>query len=312
MKVWLSLLVALWPCLLQAAPFPYELTPELVAPNTYVITGKNEEFTPENGGHEVNVGFIVTAAGVVVVDTGPSKQFGEALVRAIRSVTAQPIVRVFLTNHLPDRFLGMQAFPEETLAALPQTKALIQQVGPSLLDNMYRLVGDAMRGTELRLPAHNAEAGTLTFGEHRLRLLALAGHTPADLLIFDETTGVLFTGGVVFHGRTPTTPFANLTLWLEELHTVEALNFQVLVPSHGAVAQDTTPIQHTRHYLRWLDATFTQSAKRGLHMNEVMRLPKPPQLLQRWALLREEFPRTVVHLYPKYEMSSFRLVGTPE
>lgn len=298
------------PAALQA--FEYKLQPQQIAENTWAVLGPNEEFTRTNGGHEINTAFIVTEEGVVVIDTGPSRLYGEALRSLIESITDQQVVRVFLTNHLPDRFLGSQAFAPGSVAALPQTIEQLKLVGPALLDNMYRLVGEAMRGTELRLPQTVVQGEVEEFGSHRLRLLALHGHTPGDLVILDEKTGVLFTGGVVFHGRTPTTPFADLNDWQAELDRLETLDFRALVPSHGGIAVDRTPIRQTREYLNWLDQTFQQAASQGLHMNEVMRLSKPAELQQRWDLLREEFPRTVVHLYPDYELKQLRLVGTPE
>ena len=75
-----------------------------------------------------------------------------------------------------------------------------------MAENMYRLVGDWMRGTEVLLPTEEVTAGRLTIGDHPLRLLALRGHTGADLAIFDERSGVLFAGDLVFYQRALTTP----------------------------------------------------------------------------------------------------------
>ena len=116
---------------------------------------------------------------------------------------------VLVTHHHPDHFLGNQAFPADTLAALPETIHGIATEGGSLNENMYRLAGDWMAGTEPVAPARQLAPGPLTMGNHRLDLIALDGHTEADLVIFDRSTGVLFAGDLVFNGRTPTTPHAN-------------------------------------------------------------------------------------------------------
>jgi glyoxylase-like metal-dependent hydrolase (beta-lactamase superfamily II) len=198
------------------------------------------------------------------------------------------------------------------VAALPTTREQIKQVGPSLLDNMYRLVGDAMRGTELRMPEIEVVLTEMKFGSHRLKFWSLKGHTPGDLVILDQKTGVLFTGGVVFNGRAPTTPFADIGDWHQELELIEKIDFKLLVPSHGEVSTDTSAISDTREYLNWLDQTFQHSAAQGLHMMEVMTLRKPKSLKEKWELFEEEYPRTVVHLYPDYERDQLRLIGTPE
>ncbi len=307
---WIFVFLLLQTNLTQA--FEYKLKPILIAENTWVIPGPNEEFTRENGGHEINTAFINTEEGVVVIDSGPSRLFGMALHAKIKELTNQEITQIYLTNHLPDRFLGIQAFPLNLVAALPTTREQIRKVGSSLLDNMYRLVGDAMRGTELRMPEIEVVLKERNFGSHRLKFWSLKGHTPGDLVILDQKTGVLFTGGVVFNGRAPTTPFADIRDWHQELELIEKIDFKLLVPSHGEVSTDSSAISDTREYLNWLDQTFQRSAAQGLHMMEVMTIRKPESMKEKWELFEEEYPRTVVHLYPDYERDQLRLIGTPE
>src|SRR5574337_375316 len=101
----------------------YLLQPRQIAADTWVLEGRLEDFSFSNGGNIVNTAFIATPAGVVVIDSGPSRRYGEQLVTAIRKLTDKPVVKVFLTHHHPDHFLGNQAFPPATLAALPGTIA---------------------------------------------------------------------------------------------------------------------------------------------------------------------------------------------
>ncbi len=63
-----------------------------------------------------------------------------------------------------------------------------------------------------------------SFGGHDLRLLALTGHTGADLAILDQSTGVLFAGDLVFYQRALTTPNSpGLAVWLADIDTLQAL-----------------------------------------------------------------------------------------
>jgi quinoprotein relay system zinc metallohydrolase 1 len=292
---------------LRAGDFDYGLRPRRIAPDTYVLVGRNEDFDTRNGGNIVNTGFIVTAAGVVVIDSGPSQRYGEQMRQAIARITDRPILRVFITHQHPDHFLGNQAFPPASLNALPGTIAAISRDGNALAENMYRLAGDWMRGTEATAPTQAAGDGDWTVAEHRLHTLALAGHTGADLAIFDESTGVLFCGDLVFHGRAPTTPNAQLGRWFDSLDRLEQLSrspaFRHLVPGHGEVADDAGPIRETRDYLSWLQTTMRRSAEAGLDMNEVMATPLPPTV-SRLAVVAAEFRRSVGHLFPAAEQEA--------
>ena len=294
-----------WALLLAAADMDYGLAPEKIADDTWVLTGRSEDFSFTNGGNIVNTAFIVTQAGVLVIDSGPSRAYGEQLRRAIARITRQPVVRVINTHHHPDHFLGNQAFAPDTLAALPGTIHGIHTEGGSFNDNMYRLAGDWMAGTEPVAPIHPLAAGPLELGGHQFELIALEGHTGADLAILDRSTGVLFAGDLVFHDRAPTTPHARLPAWQASLDTLEALPFRHLVPGHGPVANDAGPIRQTRAWLGWLDHTLRQAADEGLDMTEALALPLPAEF-RRLAVVDAEYRRSVGQLYPALEQQALR------
>lgn len=286
-----------------AADFDYGLSPREVAPGTYVFEGRTEDFSVRNGGNIVNTGFIVTSAGVVVIDTGPSRRYGEQMRAAIRRVTPKPVVRVFNTHQHPDHFLGNQGYADVGIEALPETVQAIGKDGKRLTENMYRLNGDWMRDTEVLAPRALGEAGEVQVGDHRLTLVPRSGHTGGDLAVFDHGTGVLFAGDLVFYNRAATTPHADLAQWQSALDVLETMPYRVLVPGHGPVVQDGRAIAQTRDYLEWLAATLRHAAERGLDMNEVMALPLPERFRD-IALADTEYRRSVTHLYPALEQAA--------
>ena len=305
LRLLITLLLA-WPCLAPAKD--YRLTPQQIAPDTYILEGHNEDFSFENGGNIVNTGFIVTAAGVIVINTGPSRLYGEQLRAAISNITDQPVIKIYISKLHPDHYLGNQAFPDVPIVTLAETIAGIQAQGDMFTDNMYRMVGHWMQGTEMIVPKETAAAGRETIGGHELEVIALRGHTPSDLLLLDHTTGVLFAGGVVFHNRAPTTPHADLDAWIAELESVKRLPFKIIVPSHGPVAQDNGPIEQTLDYVSWLRDTFQQAARAGLDMAEVLYIEIPVRF-QTMAVLENEYQRSVSHLYSDFEAAHWPLVG---
>ncbi|MBL8474020.1 MAG: quinoprotein relay system zinc metallohydrolase 1 [Rhodocyclaceae bacterium] len=294
-----------WLCGLavQAADFDYALKPRALAAGVYVIEGAVADFEPANGCNIINTGFIVTEAGVVVINTGPSKRYGEQQRAAIRRITPLPILRVLNLNLHPDYFFGNQAYADLGAYALPGTQRGQKAEGAAYENNMYRLCGDWMRDTVATPATRAVEAGHLQLGGRKLTLLHLSGHTPDDLVLLDETSGVLFAGGLAFHARVPTTPHADLPVWLQSLDQLAALPFRIVVPSHGPVAASEAPITQTRSYLRWLDATLRDAATRGLDINEVLATPIP-EPYRSFAVLPTEFMRNVTHLYPRYEQKA--------
>lgn len=286
----------------------YDLKPRQIAPGTWVIEGAVDDFSRANGCNIINTAFIVTGAGVVVVNTGPSRLYGEQQRRAIERISAEPVVQVLNLNLHPDYFFGNQAWQDKPMQALAGTVAGMQAEGAAYADNLYRLCGDWMKGSEstpARTPI-NPQTLPLTWqlGTHTLELRRLQGHTSDDLVLLDHSTGVLFAGGLVFAQRVPTTPHADYARWLESLDTLSAWvasgAVKHVVPSHGPVHTGTLGIDQTRDWLRWFTAHMQASAERGLDISEVLRLPVPERFA-RWAVQPAELHRSLAQWYPRYE-----------
>ncbi|WP_416739723.1 quinoprotein relay system zinc metallohydrolase 1 [Pseudomonas sp. NFX71] len=283
------------------ADLDYSLKPRQIAADTWLLEGSTDNFAKDNGGNIVNTAFIVAERGVVVIDTGPSRRYGEAMRKAIAATTDKPVIQVLLTHHHPDHVLGNQAFSDVPIGALGGTVELLKQQGDAMAENMYRLVGDWMRGTEVVLPTETLTPGVRTFGNHDLRLLSLGGHTGADLAILDQTTGVLFAGDLVFYQRALTTPNSpGLSVWLADIATLQGLPWTLIVPGHGPVATDAKPFEQMRDYLGWLDQLMRDGAANGSDMGEMIRSPIPERFAS-ISLSRYELIRSVSHLYPRYE-----------
>lgn len=290
------------------ADLDYVLSPRQIAEDTWLLEGSTDNFAKANGGNIVNTAFIVTAQGVVVIDSGPSKRYGEALRKAIASVTDKPVIQLLLTHHHPDHVLGNQAFRDVPIGALPGTTLLLQQQGDAMAENMYRMVGDWMRGTEVVLPTQALAPGVKSFGNHDLQLLSLGGHTGADLAILDQRTGVLFAGDLVFYQRALTTPNSpGLSVWLADIATLQGLPWTQVVPGHGPVANDARPFEQMRDYLAWLDQLLRDGATHGSDMGEMIR-SSIPERFAAISLSRYELIRSVSHLYPRYEREQMKRI----
>ena len=126
----------------------YRLEPRRIAENTWVIEGAVDDFSRTNGCNIINTAFIATKEGVLVINTGPSRLYGEQQRRAIENVTQQPVLRVLNLNLHPDYFLGNAAWSDKPTQALKGSIDGMKAEGAAYEDNLYRLCGDWMRGTQ--------------------------------------------------------------------------------------------------------------------------------------------------------------------
>lgn len=294
-----------------ASNLDYKLQAKQIAKDTYVFEGANDDFSRANGCNIINTGFIVTGDGVVVINTGVSKLYGEQQRQAIAKVTNKKIKLVLNLNLHPDYFLGNQAYADVPIAALPASIQGMKEEGASYTDNLYRICGDWMTATESKPATQVIQPGPMSVSDanHQLELIQFNGHTAADLVLWDKTTGVVFAGGLVFADRVPTTPHANISEWLKSLETVSKWNtskqIKALVPSHGPYSKGLEGIEQTKEYLTWLDQSFKNAALQGMDISEVLRLPVPYKF-RGFAALKPEYLRNVTHLYPSYEKEIFK------
>jgi quinoprotein relay system zinc metallohydrolase 1 len=280
----------------------YALQARPLAPGVWVVEGANADFSRGNGCNIINTAFIATGAGVIVINSGPSRRYGEALRALIERTTDEPIRELVQLNLHPDHGLGHQAFADVPRRATAATRTGVQHEGRAFEDNLYRLCGDWMAGTTLLPPDSPLVPGRQRVGRRDLEWIEWQGHTDSDLVLIDHTSGTVFAGGLVFRQRIPTTPHARLDGWQRSLDALQAAlpPHAVLVPSHGPVRPDAQALDQTRSYLHWLQNHLRAAAARGLDMNELLALGLPAPFAS-WAAADTEYVRNLVHLYPAFE-----------
>lgn len=290
---------------IHANELNYNLSAEKITDDTYVFFGSTKHFTFNNGGNIVNTSYIVTDQGVIVIDTGPSRNYGEQMRQYIESSTNKKVIKVYITHHHPDHFLGNQAYQDVPIASLVAINAAINMQGEGLNTNLYNLVGDWMKGTVVHHPTEEITPGTVEeIGGHKLEFIQLDGHTHSDLAILDHTTGVLFTGDLVFKDRTPTTPHADIHKWIKSLELLNKLDFKFLVPGHGPVTNNKSAIIETKEYIEWLDNILVEFVNSGTDMSEALGY-EIPETFHNMDVLEEEYQRSVLQLFQRYEEKIF-------
>jgi len=279
----------------------YRIEPVPIADGLWLVRGAEEPIQYANGGAIANIAIIATPVGTVLCDCGPSVRYARQLKATAERLTGKPVMRVYVTHLHPDHGLGIAAFDPAIVAALPGTITDTARDGSAFSDAMYRMLNDWMRGTELAVPGRRIEKDREDFGGRSLKLLALAGHSAADLALLDEQSGILIGGDLLFHNRAPSTPTADLGRWRESLKTLEALPHKGAIPGHGPYdPAGTEAVSQTRDWIDWMEAALADAVTSGLDMVEAGNMPIPPRFAG-LAAARYELQRSVAHFYPGLE-----------
>ena len=257
--------LALAPAWAQPAP---ALQPAEVAPGVWMVQGVSALGSVANRNFISNAAFVVTPAGVLVVDALGSPALARELVAAIGRITPLPIRYVVISHYHADHIYGLQVFKElgATLIAHQdgrlylnsETAALRLQVSRQELapwiDDRTRLV-PADRWIDGPTPL---QLGGVEF------VLQPAGpaHTPEDLVVVMPQLGVLIAGDIVFRGRVPFVGQADSGRWIEALDRLLAYKARVIVPGHGPASSSAeSDLMLTRDYLQHLRQTMGEAAR---------------------------------------------------
>jgi len=262
-SLWLLMLLAGTWLTAGAAPPAPALTPVKISAHAWVFQGKAGMADDANAGFMSNAGFVVTRDGVVVFDALGTPALGEAMVRAIRGVTRQPIRRVIVSHYHADHFYGLQAFKaagaeiwahEQGRAYLASDVAALrlaqrkESLKPWVDEHTRLLPADRWLSFPDRKPIA-FELGGLHF-----RIVDSSGaHAPDDIMLAVDEDRLLFAGDLFFTGRLPFVGDADSRVWLGALDRMLALSPAIVVPGHGDVSRDPRrDLELTRSYLTFL------------------------------------------------------------
>ncbi|HET7528165.1 MAG TPA: MBL fold metallo-hydrolase [Burkholderiaceae bacterium] len=211
-----------------------------LAPGVFMVRGSGGVAEPANGGRIGNSGFIVGDGGVIAIDTGTSYRDGRALLARIAQTTDKPVRLALITHVQPEFLFGANAFRERGIPIRMHSKAasLMAARCEHCLKNLKLALGDeAMAGTTMFEPDQVFDqTHTLAQWGRAVRVIYF-GHSsgPGDVAVLDETSGVLFAGGLLDEHRVPDVQDSDLAGWSTALTRLRELPARRIVPGHGSV-----------------------------------------------------------------------------
>lgn len=236
--------------------------------STWFVQGVSALGTPANQNFISNAGFIVTPAGVVVVDALGSPAVAQRLLEQIRQVTDKPVTHVVVTHYHADHIYGLQTFKAAGARIIAHQAARLYLNSDTaqlrLQASRQELAPWVNEHTRL-VPADqwiDADT-TLDLGGIRVLIRPVGpSHTPEDLVVYVPAEGVLFAGDLVFRNRVPFVGQADSRRWIQALDVLLAFDARVVVPGHGPMSTDAAAdMRLTRDYLAYLRQTMGVAAR---------------------------------------------------
>lgn len=236
----------------------FSLVPTPVAENVYTLIGPTQNRTQENHALNVNLGFVVTAEGVALIDSGASHQGAALIEAAVRTVTDLPIRWVFNLGVQDHRWLGNAYFAGKgaRIIALARTVQGQRQYADDQVALLANVLKDRFDGT-VPLPAPEpvaADSARFDLGGVHFELSWLGdAHYRGDAVLWLPQTGVLFAGDLVFHDRMlGVWPHSPVEDWRNTFRAMERIAARVVVPGHGRPGDLAQARRDTGDYLDFL------------------------------------------------------------
>jgi quinoprotein relay system zinc metallohydrolase 2 len=282
------------------------LSVEEVAPGVFVHQGVHEEgVTPENLGAIANIGFIIGERCVAVIDSGGSFAEGSSLRVAIKMRTAAPVCYVINTHGHPDHVYGNAAFTADKPHFVGHRNLATSMAArhPYYFRYLERTLGSEHARQSALVPPDVVvvSSRTIDLGKRKLTLRAWpTSHTDSDLTVFDEKSGTLWLGDLLFRERVPVVD-GKLSGWLATMKSLDSIAAARVVPGHGTVSSEWPAAMVSQaRYLRTLQVEVRAAVRAGHSIQQAVAEVGASERDQ-WQLFNAFHPRNVTVAFAEVE-----------
>lgn len=279
-----------------------------------------------------NAAIFILSREVVVVDAESKPSAAREVITQIKRLTDKPVTHLVITHLHGDHFQGagayVEAWPGVQIISTQATRDGIEGRGVTRMQREFvtvpiaieKLNADLAKATDdatkapiqqqlreaqaylAELKEMKAVLPNVTFDRHltihsdndALEVLFVGkGHSDGDVFVYDPKRKVIATGDALT-GWVPTMGDASIYDWMQQLKTIEELDFKYAIGGHGNVVTGKETFDLWRKYFADLLDETAKAAAHGVNLEET-KTQVIPTLLQRYGTqFPPDFSKTVI------------------
>jgi cyclase len=237
------------------------------AQNSFMRVAPDLYFYYTGGGSNSTV--LITAEGVLVVDSQASRRAAEALLAEIRKITPAPVKWVVNGQDHGDHYFGNAVFKREgaVIVAEAETARIIGR------NYAYEL---EWRGQQTADAGHVPpdvtfrDRLTIRLGGRDVVLVHIgAGQNPGDTVVLFPHARAAYPSGAFAPKSWSSTAYASsVDDWISVLEKVKALDVDTYLPGHGHLVTDRAEIDEEIVFLREIKTAVQEAIAKGLNADQ--------------------------------------------
>jgi cyclase len=279
-----------------------------------------------------NAAIFILSHEVVVVDAESKPSAAREVIAQIKHLTDKPVTHLVITHLHGDHFQGagayVEAWPGVQIISTQSTRDGIESRGVMRMQRelvtvpvaIEKLNADLAKASDdaAKAPIHQqlreAQAylvelkqmkvvlPNVTFDRHltihsdndTLEVLFVGkGHSDGDVFVYDPKRKVIATGDSLT-GWVPTMGDASIYDWMQQLKTIEDLDFKYVIGGHGNVVTGKETFDLWRKYFADLLDETSKAAGRGATLEETKSQVIPTLLQSYGTQFPPDFSKTVI------------------
>jgi cyclase len=231
-----------------------------------------------------NAGIILTQEGIVLIDSGHNPPDSQAILKAVKQLTSQPIRFLINTEPHGDHTTGHFLFspPAIIIAHEGATDSMKKAYNPQRNEKLmadYPDMRESFKGFKMITPQiEYRDKMTLNVGERTFELYYLKNvHSEADTAIWLPRERVIFSAAVAGVKRfSNLRPSVQIEDMISAMKMMKSLNPEIVVPGHGPPG--TTKIfDDSIQYYTLLLERVGKMAKEGKSLDSIKKELRMPE-----------------------------------